>query len=80
MNALALALALAFEVYLPVLVELFFVDGDASIQNWIELVPVGPAKIERDELVELVYLVCLVCLVGRTGKPTGRTGETRDTR
>ncbi len=43
-------LGLALEVDLPVLVELVLVDGHAGIEDRVELVAVGAAEVQLDEL------------------------------
>ena len=52
-------LRLALEINLPVLVEVRIVDGDARIQDGVQLIPVGAAQIELDKLIDLAGLVDL---------------------
>ena len=55
-------LGLALEVDLPVLVELLLVDGDAGVEDRVELVAVGAAEVQRDELVDLRRRVDLIAV------------------
>ena len=58
-------LGLALEVDLAVLVELLLVDGDAGVEDRVELVAVRAAQVELDELVDLRRRVDLVAVERR---------------
>lgn len=53
-------LGLALEVDLAILVERLVVGGDASVENWVETVSIGVAKVELDELINLGFVVDLI--------------------
>ena len=46
-------LGLALEVHLPVLIQLLKIDGDAGVEDRVELVAIGVAEVALHEVVQL---------------------------